>query len=161
MSDDDPRAVVARVIELLSGDRPLSAAGTCLDRDVVIHVDDGETHRGLGLWKRWVHLMRERGRLHDLRFVPLTTDVAGDLVQVTFRWAGAPRRGGSAVRTPTVNTVRYRVGNGSVGEIWTRKANYVDVFGPWIRVTALYRLFLLRGLLYFLARRDPEFRLEP
>jgi hypothetical protein len=33
------------------------------------------------------------------------------------------------------------------------------VFGPWIRVTALYRLFLVYGLLYFLVRRDPAFRL--
>jgi hypothetical protein len=37
----------------------------------------------------------------------------------------------------------------------------VDVFGRWIRVAAFYRLFLLWGLVYFLVRRDPEFRFDP
>ena len=85
-------AVVARLIAVLSGDRPLAEVGACLDPHVVIHVDDAETHRGIGLWKRWVHLMRERGRLRDLRFVPVAMDVAGDVVDVTFRWSGEPRR---------------------------------------------------------------------
>ncbi len=51
--------------------------------------------------------------------------------------------------------------DGRITEIWTRKANYSDVFGRWIRVTALYRLFLLWALVYFLVRRDPELRLNP
>jgi hypothetical protein len=153
-------AVVGRLIEVLSGDRPLAEAEACLDRSVVIHVDDAETHRGTALWKRWVHLMRERGRLRALRFEPAAVDVAGDVVRVTFRWSGEARRGRTG-RPPTVNTVRYRVRDGSIVEIWTLKANYVDVFGRWIRVAAFYRLFLLWGLVYFLVRRDPEFRLDP
>jgi len=48
-----------------------------------------------------------------------------------------------------------------ITEIWTRKANYVDVFGPWIRVRALYRLFLLWSLAYFGLSRDPQLRLRP
>lgn len=154
-------AVVARLIAVLSGDRPIAEVGACLDPDVVIHVDAAETHRGIGLWKRWVHLMRERGRLRDLRFVPVAMDVAGDVVDVTFRWSGEPRRGRSSGREPTVNRVRYRVAGARIGEIWTHKANYVDIFGRWVAVTACYRCFLLWGLLYFLVRRDPEFHLDP
>jgi hypothetical protein len=161
VSHDTADAVVARVIALLSGDRALALADEWLDREVIIHVDDAETHRGLGLWKRWVHLMRERGRLRNLRFEPASTDVRDDLVRVTFRWSGTPRRGRDSGRPRTLNTVQYRVRDGSVVEIWTRKANYVDVFGPWIRVTACYRLFLFWGVLYFLVRRDPAFRLTP
>jgi hypothetical protein len=157
----DVPAVVGRLIEILSGDRALGEADGCLDRGVVIHVDDAETHRGIALWKRWVHLMRERGRLRGLRFDPAAVDVTGDVVRVTFRWSGEIGRGRDSGRPATVNTVRYRVRDGSITEIWTRKANYVDVFGRWIRVTALYRLFLLWGLVYFRLRRDPEFRLEP
>jgi len=160
-SEDAALAAVGRLIQVLSGDRPLAEAGRCLDPGVAIHVDDGEIHRGIGLWKRWVHLMRERGRLRNLRFEPAGVDVGGDLVTVTFRWSGETRRGRATGRSPTVNTVRYRVGGGIVTEIWTRKANYVDVFGRWIAVPALYRLFLLWGLVYFLVRRDPEFRLDP
>ena len=89
---ETPEAV-ARIIELLSGDRPLDAAEACLDPAVIIHVDGVETHRGLPLWKRWVHLMRERGRLRDLRFERQAVDVDGDLVRVTFRWSGRERRG--------------------------------------------------------------------
>ena len=149
---------VEGVIELLSGDRPLRDADECLDRAVVIHVDDAETHRGLSLWKRWVHLMRERGRLRDLRFEPEAVEVRGDRTRVTFRWSGEMRRGRDRGRT--LNRVQYRVADGRVVEIWTHKANYVDVFGPWIRRTAGYRLFLLWGLVYFLLRRDPEFSLR-
>lgn len=161
MSEGDGRPVVSRLIAVLSGDQPLAAAGACLDRHVVIHVDDSETHQGLALWKRWVHLMRERGRLRGLRFEPATMAVTGDLVRVTFHWSGQPRRGRGSGRPRTINTVQYRVSDGRIAEIWTRKANYVDVFGSWIRVTAFYRLFLLWGLVYFLVRRDPEFRLDP
>jgi hypothetical protein len=160
-SELDARAVVARLIAVLSGDTPLAGVAACLDHDVVIHVDDAETHRGIALWKRWVHLMRERGRLRGLRFEPDTMDVRGDVVRVTFRWSGARRRGRAAGRPPTLNRVQYRVRDGRVVEIWTRKANYVDIFGRWIRLTPLYRLFLLRGLVYFLVRRDPDFRLDP
>ena len=157
---DGVETVVTRLIAVLSGDRPLGEVGACLDRDVVIHVDDGDTHRGIGLWKRWVHLMRERGRLRDLRFVPVAMDVAGDVVDVTFHWSGESRRGRPSGRVPTVNRVRYRVTGERISEIWTRKANYVDIFGRWIASTAFYRLFLLWGLLYFLVRRDPQFRLD-
>jgi hypothetical protein len=152
---------VRQVIQTLSGDRPLAAAGECLDAGVVIHVDGGEVHRGLGLWKRWVHLMRERGRLRGLRFEPASVEAVGDRVRVVFRWSGERRRGGDPRRPVAVNVVEYRVEGSRVAEIWTRKANYVDVFGAWIRVTPLYRLFLLWGVGYFLIRRDPEFRLAP
>ena len=77
----------------------------------------------------------------DLRFVAVTVDVTGDLTLVTFRWAGEPRGGRDPGRPRTINRVRYRVGEGRITEIWTHKANYSDVFGRWIRVTALYRLF--------------------
>jgi hypothetical protein len=159
VGEPDPTTVVARVIAVLSGDRALGEVAGCLDRDVLIHVDEGETHRGIGLWKRWVHLMRERGRLAGLRFEPLATEVAGDVVSVTFRWSGRARRAGR--RPPSTNRVRYRVAGDRVVEIWTGKANYVDVFGPWIARTAWYRLYLAWGWLYFLVRRDPELRLAP
>jgi ketosteroid isomerase-like protein len=153
--------VVLRLLEILSGDRPLAEAGQCLDPAVVIHVDDGETWRGIPVWKRWVHLMRERGRLADLRFEPLAVDVTVDVVWVTFRWAGRLRRGREAGRPRTTNTVGYRLRDGIITEIWTRKANYVDVFGPWVRATALYRLYLAWALVYFGVHRDPELRLRP
>lgn len=161
MSDSQATGVVSRVIAALSGDTALAEAGGFLERDVVIHVDDGETHRGIALWKRWVHLMRERGRMSDLRFEPMTTAVDGDVVTVKFHWSGRPRHGRNGQRPPTTNLVRYRVAGDRIAEIWTRKANYVDVFGPWIARTACYRLFLCWGWLYFLTRRDPAFRLSP
>jgi hypothetical protein len=157
----DARTVVARLIAVLSGDGPLADAEACLDRAVVIHVDGAETHRGIVLWKRWVHLMRERGRLRDLRFEPDTMHVTADVVAVTFRWSGTVRGVRDAARPRTINRVQYRVQDGRIVEIWTHKANYVDIFGPWIRLTPLYRLFLLWGLVYFLVRRGPEFRLDP
>ncbi|MGH6689247.1 MAG: nuclear transport factor 2 family protein [Gammaproteobacteria bacterium] len=160
-SELEARTAVTRVIAVLSGDTPLAGVEACLDRDVIIHVDGSETHRGIALWKRWVHLMRERGRLHDLRFEPEMTEVTDGVVDVTFQWSGGVRRGRDTGRPRTLNHVRYRVEDDRIVEIWTRKANYVDVFGPWIRLTPLYRLFLLWGLVYFLARRDPAFRLDP
>lgn len=156
----EARTAVARVIAALSGDVPLAGVEACLDRDVIIHVDGSETHRGIGLWKRWVHLMRERGRLDDLRFEPDTMAITDGVIDVTFRWSGVPRRGRDAGQPRTLNHVRYRVEDDRIVEIWTRKANYVDVFGGFIRFTPLYRLFLLWGLVYFLVRRHPEFRLD-
>src|SRR5262249_30492025 len=124
-SRHEPKDVVARLIEILSGDRPLAAADDVLDRGVVIHVDGADTHRGRGRWKRWVHLMRERGGLSGLRFEPAAMEVTADLVRVTFRWSGELRRGGERRRSPTINTVQYRVTDGRIVEIWTHTANYV------------------------------------
>jgi hypothetical protein len=156
----DAEPAVARLIDVLSGDRPLGDADACLDRDVIIHVDDAETWRGIAIWRRWIHLMRARGRLDSLRFEPLTVDAAAGVTWVTFQWSGRPRGGRAASGPPTVNRVGYRMRDGIIVEIWTRKANYVDVFGPWIRVTAWYRAFLAWAFVYFLLRRDPTFRLR-
>lgn len=153
--------VVWRLIEILSGDRPLAEAPACLDPGVLIHVDDGQAWRGIPIWKRWVHLMRVRGRLDGLRFEPVAVDVTVDVTWVTFRWSGRLRRGRETGRPRTINTVGYRVRDGVIAEIWTRKANYVDVFGPWIRVGVLYRLYLAWALVYFCAHRDRELRIRP
>ena len=46
-------------------------------------------------------------------------------------------------------------------EIRSRHPGLREAIGEDARVTALYRLFLLWALVYFLVRRDPELRLNP
>ncbi len=58
--------------------------------------------------------------------------------------------------------LRYLIRDGRIRVIWTRKSNSVFVFGPWIRYSIGYKLFLVWAYLYFetLAFRKINFLAE-
>lgn len=157
-----PQEVVLGLVRVINGELPRVCAETYLDANVKIHIDSAN-HRGIELWYKWIHLIRNCGRIRNLRMMPC--DVSWDpqnpgLVYLSIHWSGIERSGRAPVVTPDAYRLEYLVENGRIIEIWTRKINYVFIFGRWIRYAVFYRLLLGWAILYFalLSLRGMEYR---
>jgi hypothetical protein len=149
---------------MVSGNAPRERAPEILDPAVTMHVDSA-VYRGIDNWYKWIHLIRNCGRIRELRMVPcvLAPDAQDPCtVHLVLRWTGI-RKGDRVPRT-TSDTyyLRFRVEGTRIVEIWSRKLNYVFMLGGWIRFAVMYRLVLGWAVLYFstLTLRGIDYRLD-
>ena len=146
-----PGDVVLALVRVINGEAPRRAADDILDPTVDIHMD-AANHRGIDIWYKWVHLVRNCGRIAELRMTRcrVESDVKSpDIVHLTARWTGIIRsqhQYGVAKRDARLS---YLVRDGRIREIWTHKSNYEFVFGRWIRYSICYRLFLAWAIVHF------------
>ena len=84
------------------------------------------------------------------------------IVNLAIRWSGIRGSDRLPSTTPETYPLRFRVKGNRIVEIWSRKANYVFIFGRWIRFAVLYRLFLGWAILYFatLSLRGIDYRVD-
>jgi hypothetical protein len=131
-------AVVARLLEVISGDAPMAEAERLLAPDVISHMDE-YTVRGIAVWVDWVEFLRSRAR-GDVK-VELDRLVTGPDGRITaFGWlriASAPDR------TPQPNQAIYRLKNRLIAEVWTTRGNYEMIFGAKVRHRFSWMLVLL------------------
>jgi hypothetical protein len=164
MEAHTPTKLVLRIVDMASGNAPRDRASEVLDPAVTIHVDSA-VHRGIENWYKWMHLIRNCGRIRGLRMVPcvLAPDAQDPCsVNLILRWTGI-RKGERLPRTTSETYyLRFRVEGNRIVEIWSRKANYVFIFGRWFRSAIVYRLYLGWAVLYFaaLSLRGIDYRLD-
>ena len=151
----DPRELVLTLIEIINGTRSVESASDCLESNVLIHMDTA-VHRGIIIWRKWIHMIRHCGKVRNLRLDPsaIAIDPAEtDILNLAFTWSGERLSQQERMRTfSNLHHLRYRVKNSQITEIWTQKQNYVFIFGPWIRYSFCYRILLLWGIFYFRLR---------
>jgi hypothetical protein len=146
-----PQGVVVALVRVINGELPIMAAEEHLDPQVKMHMDSAQ-HRGITLWYKWIHLIRNCGRVSDLRMVPVkiwADPQEPGMVHLWMCWSGTDRGKHTAETALDMYHVRYLIQGGRIVEIWTHKANYVFIFGEWIRYSACYRLFLGWAMLHF------------
>ena len=146
-------AVIANIVEMLSGRLSREEAANYIDPQITIHMDSA-THRGIELWQKWLYMIRNCGRLRQLRFVPseLSTDPRNPaIVNLVGRWVGVGRYDGVLREASHTSHFRYRLVNNRVVELWTHKTNYDVITGSWIRFSVLYRLYLGWAIFLFLS----------
>ncbi len=135
------RAVVAKLMAILSGDAPIASGVEFVAPDVMAHVD-GWSFQGINVWANWIHYIRTRGRVDApevlLDEVVVETD---EIVTVRGRWSGQ-RRGRSTISKLCV--ARYRVVNGRIVEIWSTRRNYALLCGRHVEYHLGFVLELLR-----------------
>jgi hypothetical protein len=152
-ADRCPTDVVLALVRVINAELPRTTASALLDPDVEIHMDT-TIHRGIETWYKWVHLIRNCGRISDLRMTEYsarTDPQEPQLVHLSARWTGI-LRGQNPPRTSEHSIqLRYLVRQGCIRTIWTRKSNYEFIFGSWIKYVVCYRLFLAWAILYFAA----------
>ncbi|TMJ27688.1 MAG: hypothetical protein E6G88_13750 [Alphaproteobacteria bacterium] len=113
---------------------------------------DSTGYCGIDAWYKWVHLIRNCGRVADLRMTQCRARCDArdpSLVYLSARWTGTIR----ARRTPESATsdgeACYLIRDGRIKKIWTHKSNYEFIFGRWIRYSICYWLFLAWAVLHF------------
>ena len=134
------RAVVAKLMTILSGDTPIEAGVELLSPQVVAHVD-GWRFEGINVWANWIQYLRTRSRMAQPTLIVDRLEVNGDAtVTAHGRWAGL--RDGSRMTSPPCRA-RYRVVDGQIVEIWSTRRNYAFLCGGHVE----YRLGLAFELL--------------
>src|SRR5262249_27958629 len=128
---------------------------------VEIHMDSMD-YCGIEVWYKWIHLIRNCGRVTDLRMMGCRAhcDVSNpSLIHLAARWTGTVGSRRIPGMAQTDGEVRYLIRDGHISEIWTHRSNYEFIFGGWIRYSICYRLFLAWTVLYFalLSLRKKDF----
>jgi cation diffusion facilitator CzcD-associated flavoprotein CzcO len=146
-------SVIANIVEMLSGRLSREQAANYIDPQIIIHMDSA-THRGIELWQKWLYLIRNCGRLRQLRLV--LSELSADpqdpaIMNLVGRWVGVGRYDGVPHEASHTSRFRYRLANGRVVEMWTHKTNYDVILGRWIRFSVLYRLYLGWAIFLFLS----------
>ena len=161
MTDDkSPTDLVFALIKVVNGDAPRLAAQDILDPMVQIRMDSAR-YCGIDVWYKWIHLIRNCGRIADLRMTRCEArHDAHDpsVVCVSARWSGTVRSLGRSALAPSNGEVRYQIENDRITKIWTHKSNYEFIFGRWIKYPIGYGLLLGWSVFYFallsLRKRD-------
>ena len=129
------RAVVARLMTILSGDTPIEAGAELLSPGVVAHVD-GWHFEGINVWANWIRYLHLRGRVGELTLVVDRIELNSDAtVTARGRWTGV-RDGRQLTSNPCI--ARYRLAEGRIVEIWSTRRNYAFLCGRHVE----YRLGL-------------------
>jgi hypothetical protein len=157
-----PEEVVRVLVGVINGDLPRVAAAEILDPRVQIWMDSAN-HCGINNWYKWVYLIRNCGRISELRMTHCEMRPDSQqphLIHLSTRWAGTERSQGVPRTAQRDAQLRYLVQDGVIRKIWTRKSNYDFIFGPWVRYSAGYRLLLAWAVVYFsvLSLRRKDFR---
>ena len=128
--------LVARLLEVIGGDAPLSDALEILSPDVVSHMD-GFTVHGTDVWFDWLEFIGSRAR-GELR-----VDVDRIVTQPDGRISAFGWLRTADGRTRQPNQATYRVEGGRINEVWTTRGNYAMIFGAKVRFRLTWLLVLL------------------
>ncbi len=156
-----PIDLVFALVRVVNGEAPRLAAREILDPRVEIRMDSTD-YCGIDVWYKWIHLIRNCGRVADLRMTECRARCDArdpSLVHLSARWAGTIRSRRIAGMAAADGEVRYLIRDGRIKKIWTHRSNYEFIFGRWIRYSICYWLFLGWSVLYFalLSLRKKDF----
>jgi hypothetical protein len=156
--------LVLALVRVINGDLPRLAAQEILDPMVQMRMDSVD-YCGIDSWYKWIHLIRNCGRVSDLRLTRYQARCDAHepcVVHLSARWAGKLRSGRTRSESAT-GEVRYLVQDGRIKKIWTHRSNYEFIFGRWIGNPIGYRLLLAWAALYFalLSLRKRDFLTDP
>ncbi|HEX2364932.1 MAG TPA: hypothetical protein VHJ00_07870 [Bradyrhizobium sp.] len=160
IESNSPIDLVLALVRVVNGEAPRLAAREILDPMVEIRMDSTD-YCGIDVWYKWIHLIRNCGRVADLRMTECQTRCDArdpSLVYLSARWTGTIR----ARRIPGIATADgeacYLIRDGRIKKIWTHRSNYEFIFGRWIRYSICYWVFLAWTVLHFavlsLRRKD-------
>jgi hypothetical protein len=148
-----PTDLVFALVRVVNGEAPRLSARDILDPMVEIRMD-ATPYCGIDVWYKWIHLIRNCGRVSDLRMTQCRARCdPGDpsLIHLSARWTGTIRSRRTPATAADNGEVRYLIRDGRIKEIWTHKSNYEFIFGRWIRYPICYWLFSAWIFLYFAA----------
>ena len=129
-------AVVARLLDVIGGNAPMSDALEILAPDVISHMDEFSV-RGTDVWFDWLEFIRSRAR-SELRVEVDRIVTHPDGRISAFGWLTTADR-----RTRQENHAVYRLKGGRITEVWTTRDNYAMIFGAKVRHRLTWLLVLL------------------
>jgi hypothetical protein len=139
-----PTDLVLALVGVINEELPSLAAREILDPMVQIRVDSAE-YCGIDVWYKWLHLIRNCGRVSDLRIARCKAWCDArepNLVHLSARWTGIVRSRHMPAESDEDAEASYLIRAGRIKKIWTRRSNYEFIFGLWIKYSICYQIFL-------------------
>ncbi len=119
--------IVECLLPFLVEKQDLALACTLISPDVISHLDQYTAH-GREVWMQWVRFINSR---RSVRLLDTTEEeiviTPDERVTASGRWKGL-RKGEVAFSDPISAT--YKIEDGKIVEIWTKRTNYTFVLGP-------------------------------
>jgi hypothetical protein len=146
-----PIELVMALVRVVNGEAPRLMAREILDPMVEIRMDSTD-YCGIDTWYKWIHLIRNCGRVSDLRMTQCRARCDArdpSLVHLSARWAGTIRSRRKPEMAVADGEVRYLIRDGRIKKILTHKSNYEFIFGRWIKYSIGFQFFLAWSVLYF------------
>ena len=142
-----PEEVVRALLDVVGTKRPIGAAKALLQEGLVCHMDGKRLSASREAWFCWVGYLHRtaKKRVSRLELVLDRVKARGDRVEVWAFWQGEVD--GRFERSRPGKVV-YRVSRGRVAEIWTHKANYTFIYGPWVVNPLVFYFWVLRMMLW-------------
>lgn len=152
--DAPPAEIVRRLLKVVGRELPVSAAKDLLAPDLHSHMDGKLTARGSGAWFRWVRFLHRNAEKQFSGFGAVVENVSenGGVVLARAKWRGVRKGGGGQTEFSPVCEASYEVRGGRISKIWTKRKNYVFIYG---RNIARFRPAFWFLLLRLACRRAP------
>ena len=165
IESNSPIYLVLALVRVINGEAPRLAASEILDPMVEIRMDS-TGYRGIDVWYKWIHLIRNCGRVADLRMTRCQARCDSrdpSLVYLSARWTGTIRTRRISEIATSDGEACYLIRDGRIKKIWTHKSNYEFIFGRWISYSIFYWLFLAWAFLHFalLSLRNKDLLADP
>lgn len=151
IESNSPIDLVLALVRVINGEAPRLAASEILDPMVEIRMDS-TGYCGIDVWYKWIHLIRNCGRVADLRMTRCQARCDSrdpSLVYLSARWTGTIRTRRISEIAASDGEACYLIRDGRIKKIWTHKSNYEFIFGRWISYSIFYWLFLAWAFLHF------------
>jgi hypothetical protein len=149
---DEKKAVLQKLVQILNGDVATHEGSRIISEDVLLHMDDSHM-QGYNLWHAWLTFVREQGRIPDLGVQHNDTVLHEDgTLSLVGHWTGTLN---GLHQLSNDCTVRYRIEDGLIREIWTHRTNYILPLGGLMRYSLTWWLVGARYMIWKrLSRHD-------
>lgn len=141
---------VREFLKVAGGDNNIAAGLQILADDILMHMDGRWTLQGHARWRDFIRYLRRRRTLLGLRLACDKVEIEDDRATFFGHWYHAERDvpDGQVVAT-------FRFNDDRIVELWSRRTNYVSLFGKGILTTPGFYVFAYRALFWCrLSRRE-------
>lgn len=126
--EEQQTAILTQLFRILAGKTPIEDGTQLIAQNVISHMDERFTFHGINAWANWISFIRSRRRVSDLDLICEQMIVNPDGTITASGYWTARYNGRSVISNQLWAT--YRVQDGKVVEIWTKRKNYILMFGP-------------------------------
>ena len=149
------KATLNDLVRILQGQKDMSEANKILPPIMKAHLDDHSFNISIEGWQAWWHFMKKKGRISNVSGgCSEMKENADGTYTLVGSWSGE-LDGKPVVFEPI--SARYRIQDGKIVEIWTKRMNYTFFF-PIMRYrvgVAIIFLYLLLWRRFFYKSTEP------
>lgn len=134
---------------------PISRLSELLDANMIVYMSGWKSTAGFLSWQQWVSFLRHSAKAKGLENLDLRIEsivAEDDIIHAKARWQAM--KDGQLIESSYLACVDYQLSGGKVVTIWTHRANYAFIFGPWVTNTMYFGWLLLK--MSFWTARQPS-----